>query len=96
MDRDGEQLLRRQGHGADHDHPGPRPDRRCAELVGEPLDGLLLFSEMAFCTLMSGSLLGSGGRCCSVLRAGGEREAARQGFIGSLGVSPVSPAELHP
>ncbi|MEU0670223.1 hypothetical protein ABZ508_32930 [Streptomyces lavendulocolor] len=26
-------------HGADHEHPGPRPDRRYAELVGGPLDG---------------------------------------------------------
>ncbi|MFF2965040.1 hypothetical protein ACFVT1_40665 [Streptomyces sp. NPDC057963] len=35
-------LLRRRVYGADHDHPGPRPDRRYAELVGNPLDGLLL------------------------------------------------------
>ncbi|MGW2778686.1 hypothetical protein ACWC4C_40435 [Streptomyces olivaceoviridis] len=42
MDRFEEQLLRRRVYGADHDHPGPRPDRRYAELVGGPLDGLLL------------------------------------------------------
>ncbi|EFL37061.1 conserved hypothetical protein [Streptomyces viridochromogenes DSM 40736] len=42
MDRDEEQLLRRRVYGADHDNPGPRPDRRYAELVGGPLDGLLL------------------------------------------------------
>ncbi|GAB1332365.1 MDR/zinc-dependent alcohol dehydrogenase-like family protein [Streptomyces sp. NPDC093260] len=42
MDRDDEQLLRRRVYGADHDRPGPRPDRRYAELVGGPLDGLLL------------------------------------------------------
>lgn len=42
MDRDDEQLLRRRVYGADHDHPGPQPDRRYAELVGGPLDGLLL------------------------------------------------------
>ncbi|WP_225828028.1 hypothetical protein [Streptomyces naphthomycinicus] len=42
MDRDDEQLLRRRVYGADHDQPGPRPDRRYAELVGGPLDGLLL------------------------------------------------------
>ncbi|MEU9992870.1 hypothetical protein AB0E10_40040 [Streptomyces sp. NPDC048045] len=41
MDRDDEQLLRRRVYGADHDQPGPRPDRDYAELVG-PLDGLLL------------------------------------------------------
>lgn len=35
-------MLRRRVYGADHDHPGPRPDRRYAELVGRPLDGLLL------------------------------------------------------
>ncbi|CAM5555951.1 MULTISPECIES: hypothetical protein [Streptomyces] len=42
MDRYEEQLLRRRVYGADHDHPGPRPDRCYAELVGGPLDGLLL------------------------------------------------------
>ncbi|MBY8864415.1 hypothetical protein [Streptomyces sennicomposti] len=42
MDRDDEHLLRRRVYGADHDRPGPRPDRRYAELVGGPLDGLLL------------------------------------------------------
>ncbi|WP_406415200.1 hypothetical protein OH809_43675 [Streptomyces sp. NBC_00873] len=42
MDRDDEQLLRRRVYGANHDHPGPRPNRRYAELVGGPLDGLLL------------------------------------------------------
>ncbi|MFH9672137.1 hypothetical protein ACH4L5_07615 [Streptomyces sp. NPDC017405] len=42
MDRDEEQLLRRRVYGADHDQPGPRPGRRYAELVGGPLDGLLL------------------------------------------------------
>ncbi len=38
MDRDDEQLLRRRVYGADHDEPGPR----YAELVGGPLDGLLI------------------------------------------------------
>ncbi|MER5478751.1 hypothetical protein ABT026_17545 [Streptomyces sp. NPDC002734] len=42
MDRDDEQLLRRRVYGADHDRPGPRSDRRYAQLVGGPLDGLLL------------------------------------------------------
>jgi hypothetical protein len=40
MDRDDEQLLHRRVYGTDH--PGPRPDRRYAELIGGPLDGLLL------------------------------------------------------
>ncbi|WP_407563166.1 hypothetical protein [Streptomyces sp. 184] len=43
MDRD-EELLRGRVYGTDHDdpHPGPRPGRDYAELVGGPLDGLLL------------------------------------------------------
>ncbi|GGQ34993.1 hypothetical protein [Streptomyces griseomycini] len=35
-------MLRRRVYGADHDQLAPRPDRRYAELVGCPLDGLLL------------------------------------------------------
>ncbi|MFF5256455.1 hypothetical protein ACFY4K_31005 [Streptomyces leeuwenhoekii] len=42
MDCDDEQLLRRRVRGADHDQPGPRPDRHHAELVGGPVDGPLL------------------------------------------------------
>ncbi|MGW0337909.1 hypothetical protein ACWD0J_40025 [Streptomyces sp. NPDC003011] len=43
MDRD-EELLRGRVYGADHDDAGqgPRPGRTYAELVGGPLDGLLL------------------------------------------------------
>lgn len=43
MDRD-EELLRGRVYGTDHDdpHPGPRPGHSYAELVGGPLDGLLL------------------------------------------------------
>lgn len=42
MDRDDELLRRRiYGHDADDPHPGPRPGRAYAELVGGPLDGLL-------------------------------------------------------
>ncbi|MER5771860.1 hypothetical protein [Streptomyces sp. NPDC001985] len=39
-----EQILRGRVYGADHDDPdpGPRPGRTYAELVGGPLDGLLL------------------------------------------------------
>ncbi|AZM51889.1 hypothetical protein DMA15_04205 [Streptomyces sp. WAC 01529] len=40
MDSDDEQLLRGRVYG--HDQPGPRPGQRYAELVGGPLDGLLL------------------------------------------------------
>ncbi|MCX5097244.1 hypothetical protein OOK36_53040 [Streptomyces sp. NBC_00365] len=46
MDSDDEQLLRGRIYGADHDHPGPKPGRSYAELVGGPLDGLLLFSAL--------------------------------------------------
>lgn len=43
MDRD-EELLRGRVYGQDHDDPrqGPQPGRDYAELVGGPLDGLLL------------------------------------------------------
>ncbi|GAA5051602.1 hypothetical protein [Streptomyces similanensis] len=43
MDRD-EELLRGRVYGEDHDHPrpGPKPGRVYVELVGGPLDGLLL------------------------------------------------------
>ncbi|MFH9426274.1 hypothetical protein [Streptomyces sp. NPDC017529] len=45
MDRDrDEELLRGRVYGTDFDdpHPGPRAGRTYAELVGGPLDGLLL------------------------------------------------------
>ncbi|MGW3661899.1 hypothetical protein [Streptomyces sp. NPDC005141] len=44
MDKDDEQLLRGRVYGADHDDPrqGPQRGRDYAELVGGPLDGLLL------------------------------------------------------
>ncbi|WP_420714422.1 hypothetical protein [Streptomyces sp. NRRL WC-3744] len=42
MNSDDEQLLRGRVYGADPDHPGPLPDRSYVELIGGPLDGLLL------------------------------------------------------
>ncbi|MFF4590221.1 hypothetical protein [Streptomyces sp. NPDC001388] len=36
------EFLRGRVYGADHDDAGPRPGRVYAELVGGPLDGLLL------------------------------------------------------
>ncbi|MFJ5030310.1 hypothetical protein ACIQB5_19755 [Streptomyces sp. NPDC088560] len=42
MDSEDEQLLRGRVYGQDHDDPGPRPGQRYVELVGGPLDGLLL------------------------------------------------------
>jgi hypothetical protein len=42
MDSEDEQLLRGRVYGADPECPGPRPGQRYVELVGGPLDGLLL------------------------------------------------------
>lgn len=44
MNSDDEQLLGGRVYGHDHDDPdpGPRPNQDYAELVGGPLDGLLL------------------------------------------------------
>ncbi|MFJ4686693.1 hypothetical protein ACIQNG_21060 [Streptomyces sp. NPDC091377] len=42
MDRDDEQLLRGRVYGADPRSPGPVEGQRYVELVGGPLDGLLL------------------------------------------------------
>ncbi|MFF6998190.1 hypothetical protein ACFY93_24965 [Streptomyces sp. NPDC008313] len=36
------EFLRGRVYGADHDDAGPRPGRSYAQLVGGPLDGLLL------------------------------------------------------
>ncbi|MER7576221.1 hypothetical protein [Streptomyces sp. NPDC126514] len=42
MNDDDERLLRGRVYGTDPDHAGPRPGRTYAELVGGPLDGLLM------------------------------------------------------
>ncbi|WP_461025748.1 hypothetical protein [Streptomyces sparsus] len=43
MDSNDEQLLRGRVYGTDHDDdPSPRPGRTYVELVGGPLDALLL------------------------------------------------------
>jgi hypothetical protein len=42
MDSDDEQLQRGRIYATGHEHPGPKPGRSYAELVGGPLDGLLL------------------------------------------------------
>ncbi|MEU6578400.1 hypothetical protein [Streptomyces sp. NPDC046805] len=39
---DAQEFMHGRVYGADHDDAGPRPDRTYAELVGGPLDGLLL------------------------------------------------------
>ncbi|WP_331753517.1 hypothetical protein OG440_40110 (plasmid) [Streptomyces sp. NBC_00637] len=37
-----DEMAMRRVYGAEHDDPGPRSDRAYRELVGGPLDGLLL------------------------------------------------------
>lgn len=39
---DEQEFMRGRVYGADHEKAGPRPDRAYAQLVGGPLDGLLL------------------------------------------------------
>ncbi|MEU5597576.1 hypothetical protein [Streptomyces sp. NPDC020298] len=39
---DEQEFMRGRVYGADHDDAGPRPDHAYAQLVGGPLDGLLL------------------------------------------------------
>ncbi|MEU3986668.1 hypothetical protein AB0F77_42545 [Streptomyces sp. NPDC026672] len=39
---DEQDFMRGRVYGADHEDAGPRPGRTYAELVGGPLDGLLL------------------------------------------------------
>ncbi|MFE7777946.1 hypothetical protein ACFU5O_29405 [Streptomyces sp. NPDC057445] len=80
MDRD-EELLRGRVYGTDHDdpHPGPRPGHVYAELVGGPLDGLLLditgrtADEIATGAALQTELgqFGAGGRAMYGPRPGG-------------------------
>ncbi|MFJ3235584.1 hypothetical protein [Streptomyces sp. NPDC086787] len=39
---DEREFMRGRVYGADHEDAGPRPDRSYVQLVGGPLDGLLL------------------------------------------------------
>ncbi|MFF7445679.1 MULTISPECIES: hypothetical protein [unclassified Streptomyces] len=78
---DWSQIMRGRVYGADHDDAGPRPDRDYAELVGGPLDGLLLdITGRPERELLEGVQLpteigahGPGGRALYVLRAAGGR-----------------------
>ncbi|MFH7340339.1 hypothetical protein [Streptomyces sp. KHY 26] len=78
MNGDDEQLLRGRVYGHDHEDPGPRPDRRYAELVGGPLDGLLLdITDRADDASATGIALptelgrfGTGGRAMYIPRPG--------------------------
>ncbi|MEU6966046.1 hypothetical protein [Streptomyces chrestomyceticus] len=87
MDRDrDEELLRGRGYGTDFDDPHavPRPGRRYAELVGGPLDGLLLdITGWTPQEISTGAALmtelgqfGAGGRCT------GPGREARAGGVG--------------
>ncbi len=69
-------FMRGRVYGADHDDAGPRPDRAYAQLVGGPLDGLLLdvtdhpdgdLPEVALTTEIG--RYGPGGRALYVRRA---------------------------
>ncbi|MCZ4509887.1 hypothetical protein O3Q52_17110 [Streptomyces sp. ActVer] len=51
MDSDDELLLRGRAYGHDPAH-GPRPGRAYAELVGRPLDGLLLGTAIIFAPVL--------------------------------------------
>lgn len=71
------EFLRGRVYGADHDDAGPRSDRAYAELVGGPLDGLLLdvtdgtdhgSGEVALTTEIG--RYGPGGRALYVRRPG--------------------------
>ncbi|MFH8800719.1 hypothetical protein ACH4F6_14150 [Streptomyces sp. NPDC017936] len=69
-------FMRGRVYGADHDDAGPRPGRAYAQLVGGPLDGLLLdvtdhaagaeLSEVALTTEIG--RYGPGGRALYVRR----------------------------
>jgi hypothetical protein len=83
------EIMRGRVYGADHDDAGPRPDRVYAELVGGPLDGLLLdITDRPGRDLRAGVELpteigahGPGGRARYALRAGGERHLDWRGDL---------------
>ncbi|MEU9593698.1 hypothetical protein ACGF7W_24965 [Streptomyces sp. NPDC048219] len=75
------EFMRGRVYGADHDNPGPRPGRAYAQLVGGPLDGLLLdVTDLAEDERVRGVTLateigryGPGGRSVYGARPGGTR-----------------------
>ncbi|MER5433282.1 hypothetical protein [Streptomyces sp. NPDC002588] len=80
------EFLRGRVYGADHEDAAPRPDRRYAQLVGGPLDGLLLDvtdrsddapREVALTTEIG--RYGPGGRALYVRRAADPRRFDWQG-----------------
>ena len=80
------EFLRGRVYGADHEDAGPRPDRAYAELVGGPLDGLLLdvtdrcdreAREVALTTEIG--RYGPGGRSLYVRRSADDRRFDWQG-----------------
>ncbi|CAM5714961.1 hypothetical protein SALBM135S_09772 [Streptomyces alboniger] len=98
MDRAEEQLLRGRVYATDHGHPGPLPHRDYAELVGGPLDGLLLdLTDWTADELQSGAALttelgqfGAGGRALYDPRPG---EPNRWDWSGD---SPRRPGPTRP
>ncbi len=86
------EFLRGRVYGADHDDAGPRPDRTYAQLVGGPLDGLLLdvtdrtrheLREVALITEIG--RYGPGGRALYGRRTGDDRR------LDWLGDAPGAP-----
>ncbi len=74
------EFLRGRVYGADHDDAGPRPERVYGQLVGGPLDGLLLdITERSLHELREVALIteigryGPGGRALYGRRAGDDR-----------------------
>lgn len=75
------EFMRGRVYGADHDDPGPRDGRSYVELVGGPLDGLLLDITDRCGTELRGGVglpteigrYGAGGRAVYVPRAGDRR-----------------------
>jgi hypothetical protein len=75
------EFMRGRVYGADHEDAGPRPGRGYAQLVGGPLDGLLLditgrsegelAAGVALTTEIGG--YGPGGRALYAPRARGDR-----------------------
>jgi hypothetical protein len=85
---DGMEFMRGRVYGADHEDAGPRAGRVYAQLVGGPLDGLLLDVTDRLDDLRLGVTLpteigryGPGGRAQYVPRPGDERRFDWHGDI---------------
>ncbi|GAA0639837.1 hypothetical protein GCM10009601_21810 [Streptomyces thermospinosisporus] len=83
------EFMRGRVYGADHDDPGPREGRAYVELVGGPLDGLLLdVTDLTRAEREEGVRLrteigryGAGGRAVYAPRGTGDRVFEWRGDI---------------